>query len=91
MITYKNKSGVPDQYYVCNNGEYEKQQCPAGLHWNRVPLFFNKCENDLIEVLLNNGGSCNACTIKWGITLPYCAFLNIARDRMVLFLNCSLY
>ena len=24
------------RYYVCNNGEYETRECPAGLHWNRV-------------------------------------------------------
>jgi len=27
--------GDCNSYYVCNNGEYQINQCPPGLHWNR--------------------------------------------------------
>ena len=30
--------GDCSSYYVCNNGEYQINQCPAGLHWNQVTL-----------------------------------------------------
>jgi hypothetical protein len=45
-------------------------------------------------VLLHNGGSCNAFTIKRSITLlctVQCAFLNRAHNRMVLFFNSCFY
>lgn len=40
------------EYYVCNNGEYQLQKCPSGLHWNRVSFHKKNAVANIKESIL---------------------------------------